>query len=266
MKQALDNAQGFQLKDKKVMPTFENYYAPLWDRGINTDIIGYDDDFDRYQVLIAPVPYAMSEAVGEKFKNFVKNGGILLATYTTAMVNENDLCYLGGLPGAGLREVFGIWNEEIDTLYPDEKNTVRWADGTLTEAVDYCELIHAEGAQVLARYDSDFYAGMPAATVNAYGSGLAYYAAFRDTGDFTQKLVEMVLQKAGITSDFDGALPCGVTAHSRTDGEHTYVFLQNFTYEAQCVTTAATWTDFETGDSVTGPIRLQPLQTLILTK
>ena len=37
----------------------------------------------------------------------------------TAMVNENDLCYLGGFPGAGLREVFGIWNEEIDTLAPD---------------------------------------------------------------------------------------------------------------------------------------------------
>ena len=263
---ALENAQGFQLNDKKVMPAFESYYAPLWDRGINTDVIGYRDDFDRYQVLIAPMPYAMSEEVGQKFKDFVAKGGILLATYTTAMVNENDLCYLGGLPGAGLREVFGIWNEEIDTLYPDEKNTVRCNDGTVVEAVDYCELIHAEGAQVLARYDSDFYAGMPAATVNAFGKGSAYYVAFRDTGAFAKIIVEAVLQKAGITSDFDGALPCGVTAHSRTDGEHTYVFLQNFTYEPQCVPTAATWTDFETGNSLTGPISLQPLQTLILTK
>ena len=30
------------------------------------------------------------------------------------------------------------------------------------------------------------------------------------------------------TSDFDGILPQGVTAHSRTDGDTLYVFLQNF--------------------------------------
>lgn len=263
---ALNNAQGFQLNDKKVMPTFENYYSPLWDRGIDVDVIGYDDDFTRYQVIIAPMPYAMSETVGQKFKDFVARGGILLSTYTTAMVNENDQCYLGGLPGAGLREVFGIWNEEIDTLYPDENNFVRWADGTQVKAVDYCELIHSEGAQVLASYDSDFYAGRPAATVNSYGKGLAYYAAFRDTGDFTDRLVSMVLEKAGITSAFDGKLPYGVTAHARVDEEKTYVFLQNYTYEPQTVHTAIKWTDMEAGTPVTGTIELRPLQTVILVK
>jgi len=262
----LNNAQGFQLNDKKVMPTFEQFYSPLWDRGINTDVIGYDDDFSRYKVLIMPMPYAVSEAVGQKLRAFVEKGGILLSTYTTAMVNENDQCYLGGLPGAGLRPVFGIWNEEIDTLYPEEKNAVRCADGTLVDAVDYCELIHTEGARVLATYDSDFYAGMPAATVNGYGKGFAYYVAFRDTGDFTDRLVAQVLEKAGITSEFDGKLPYGVTAHSRADTGKTYVFLQNYTYEPQSVQTGITWTDVETGETVSGTMQLQPLQTRILVK
>ena len=210
--------------------------------------------------------YATSEEDGKKLASYVENGGILLCTYTTAMVDQYDLCWLGGLPGAGLRKVFGIWNEEIDTLYPQEHNTVRLEDGSIVNAVDYCELIHSEGARVIARYNSDFYAGMAAATVNNYGNGLAYYVAFRDTGKYTNRLVTEILHAAGISSDFDGELPGGVTAHSRTDGENTYVFLQNFTYEPQTVTTNHCWQDHETGSSVSGVIQLQPLQTMILVK
>ena len=107
---------------------------------------------------------------------------------------------------------------------------------------------------------------MPAATVNAFGKGSAYYVAFRDTGDFAKRIVEEVLAKAGVTSDFDGTLPYGVTAHSRTDGEKTYIFLQNYTYEPQTATTSTLWNDFESNETVTEAIRLQPLQTRILVK
>ena len=263
---ALMDVQGFQKNDKKLPETVETYYAALWERGINTDIVGFHDDLSKYKAIIAPMLYSVSEENAQKLREYVADGGTLLGTYATAMADEYDLCYLGGFPGGGLRQVFGIWNEEIDTLYPEERNTVRLENGNIVEAVDYCELIHAETAQTLARYDSDFYAGMPAATVNHFGKGKAYYAAFRDTGDFTRYIVKEVLKTAGITSAFDGKLPSGVTAHSRTDEDKTYVFLQNFTYEAKNVETCNIWQDLETRETITGAITLQPLQTLILTK
>ncbi len=37
--------------------------------------------------------------------------------------------------------------------------------------------MHSEGAEVLATYESDFYAGMPAVTKNSYGKGHVYYVA-----------------------------------------------------------------------------------------
>ena len=37
--------------------------------------------------------------------------------------------------------------------------------------------MHPEGAEVLATYESDFYAGMPAVTKNIYGKGHVYYVA-----------------------------------------------------------------------------------------
>ena len=46
----------------------------------------------------------------------MENGGILIGTYHTGLVNENDLCYLGGWPGAGLGEVFGLWHEDTDAV------------------------------------------------------------------------------------------------------------------------------------------------------
>ena len=75
----------------------------------------------------------------------------------SGIVDENDLCFLGGWPGP-LREMLGIWAEEIDALYENDANAVIPAAGNalgLTGeyvARDFCDLIHAETATVLATY------------------------------------------------------------------------------------------------------------------
>lgn len=263
---AIEDAAGFVKDNKKYRPTLESFYKPLWERGIDTDIIGADDDFSPYSVILAPMRYMVSEELGKKLAKFVENGGTLLCTYMTAMVNENDLCYLGGFPGAGLMDVFGIWNEEIDTLHPNEMNQIKTANGEIFEAHDYCELIHDRGAEVLARYDSDFYKGMPATTVNSFGKGKAYYIAFRDDGSFTDKIVDKILKDNNISSEFDGELPYGVTAHSRTDGENTFVFIENYSGEPVTLKTKIQWHVVETDEIISEEIHLDTNGTAILKK
>lgn len=261
---ALECAWGFNRKDKKLMSTLESFYSSLWQRGIDTDIISCEDNFERYRLIIAPMMYSISEALADKLEGFVRKGGILLATYMTGMVDENDLCYLGGFPCGKLKDVFGIWNEEIDSLYPDESNTVFLNDGSAVSAVDYCEIIHSNTAEVLATYGSDYYKGMPAATVNKYGEGKAYYIAFRDSGDFTDLTVAKLLKDAKISSGFDGDLPLGVTAHTRTDGEKTFVFLQNFSHSEHILKTEKIWHNYENGEILSESFSISPLETLIL--
>ena len=262
---AIDCAQGFQKKDKKLMPTFHKHYRALWDRGINTDIIGFEDDFSGYDLIIAPMIHTVSADLEAKLTAYVEEGGTLLGTYMMGMVNENGLCHLGGFPAGRLKDVFGIWNEEIDTLYPGESNSVLW-DGQGYTAVDYCEVIHPTTAEVLATYGSDFYKDAPALTRNRFGKGSAYYLACRDTGEMTDRLTAELLRGCGITSDFDGELPRGVTAHSRTDGERLYVFLQNFTREACTLKTKEVWSMPEDGTTVTDAITLDAYGTVILKK
>ncbi len=260
---ALQDAQGFQLEDKKILETIEKFYSPLWKRGINTDVIGTEDSFDGYDLLIAPMLYMVSRETEDKLEAYVRAGGTVLCTYMTGMINENDLCHLGGLPAGKLKSVFGIWNEEIDTLYPGETNRVIAGDACY-DAVDYCESIHLQGAKALALYGSDFYKGQPAAAEHTYGSGRAYYIAFRDTGAYADALIEKLLQECAIASDFDGALPEGVTAHSRTDGENTFVFLQNVLNVPVSLQTRNVWTELLSGEPIQGSFTVQPYETLIL--
>ncbi len=131
----------------------------------------------------------MKPGLAERLERFVQDGGTLVCTYWSGIVDEHDLCFLGGFPGP-LRRLLGIWSEEIDALYPDQRNAVvmdrRNALGLSGsyEVRDLCDLVHLETAEQLASYERDFYAGRPAVTVNRFGKGRAFYLAARTEDRF----------------------------------------------------------------------------------
>ncbi len=95
--------------------------------------------------------YMVRPGVAERIEAFVRAGGTFVATYLSGIVDENDLCFLGGWPGP-LRETLGIWAEEIDALYENDANAVlpTAANGLGLSgayvAREFCDLIHAETA------------------------------------------------------------------------------------------------------------------------
>ena len=247
---ALDDAQGFQRKDKKYHPTDRQYYKKLWDRGISVDITNLHRDLSGYDLVIAPMQYMTDAETIENIKNYVKNGGVFYTTYMLGMVNENDLCYLGGFPAGELKDIFGIWNEEIDTLYPGETVKVVAKDGKEYTAVDYCELIHAKGATVLAEYASEFYAGRPALTVNNYGKGKAYYQAFRDNGDLWADILDGLVSELGLEEAIPTPLPAMVSAHIREDGDNRYLFVENYSGKpVRGLSLGGKWKNMESGET-----------------
>ena len=244
---ALDDCQGYAQKDKKYFETCYAYHRVFWKKGINCDIVAPDADLSAYKLVIAPMLYLISQATAENLRQYVEKGGTLYGTYMTGTVDENDLCHLGGIPGCGLKDVFGITAEEIDTLYPEE---VRHAEknGQLHRLVDYCETIHPHGAQVLCSYEDGYYQGTPAVTCNRFGAGHAIYQACRDDGSLKTAILEEWMDKLAIHSEASGELPHGVTCHSRTDGQFTYVFLENYlAQEAAPVQLCQPMTDLMTG-------------------
>lgn len=247
---ALEDSKGFVRKDKKYETTCIEYYKAFWKRGIAVDVINSHGNFEKYDLVVAPMLYMTDDDTIQRIMKFVEKGGTFYATYTLGMVDDTDLCHLGGFPAKGLKDVFGIWNEEIDTLYPNEKVEVVIGEKTY-EGKDYSELIHSKGAEVLATYNSEFYAGMPAATVNSYGKGKAYYQAFRDTGAFWDDMASRILAELGIESTLKVDLPEGVCAHKRGADGVEYLFVQNYSeVPVEDIVVGEGYVDMETGESV----------------
>jgi beta-galactosidase len=164
-------------------------------------------------------------------------------------VDENDLCHLGGIPGGKLKEVFGIIAEEIDTLYPGER---RHAGQKEHELLDYCETVKLCGGEAIACYTDGYYQDTPAVTRNTYGKGMAIYQACRDMGSLKDEVLSGLLEQLDIASavGVKAPMPHGVTAHSRTDGVHTYVFAQNYSdKEAPAIFLGETMENLLTGET-----------------
>ncbi|MFS8501063.1 MAG: beta-galactosidase [Caldicoprobacter sp.] len=269
---AIDDMKGLIQDKKDYLLTCQSHYRPFWENGVPVDVIDMDCDFSGYKLLIAPMLYMVRPGVAERIEKFVEEGGTFVTTYWSGIVDENDLCFLGGFPGP-LRKVTGIWSEEIDSLYDHDVNHVVMKDGNPLglkgeyEARELCDLIHAETAEVLATYKDDFYAGRPALTVNSFGKGKAYYIAFRNNGDFLTDFYRALVAELKLKKAVDTELPQGVTAQMRTDGERVFVFILNFVPEERQVDLREMrFKDMITGEDVTGCIVLPPYGVKILER
>ena len=214
---SLEDAKGF-LQDKTgYEQTIIDHYRSFWKLGVPVNVIDSTRGFDKYRVLAAPMLYMLREGVAERIDAFVRQGGVFVATYITGYVDENDLAFLGGFPGP-LKETLGIWCEEIDALFPEDRNAVEW-EGKSYPAFDLCELIHCRGAEVLGTYRGDFYAGTPALTCKQHGKGKAYFIAARTGYDLLDAFYGKILKEAGVPRIFEAPLPEGVTAEIGGDHE-----------------------------------------------
>lgn len=225
---AINDAIG-PVRDKRYIDTLRQHYAALWRRNISVDIVFSDSDLDGYRVVIAPMLYMLKPGVGERLSEFVRKGGTLVTTYFSGIADEHDLAF-EGYPGP-LRQVLGIWNEEIDALYPEQSNQIVMRDGSGTYRCGrLCALIHSEGAQVLATYGHDFYAGSPVLTRNQFGAGTAYYLASEPEERFLDDLYGRILTEMQVEPVL--TTPAGVEATIRLTEKGPVLFLLNHTAAA----------------------------------
>lgn len=161
-------------KDLKYVDQIHQYYQYFYTKNIPVDMISVDSDLSKYDMVVAPVLYMTKAGLAERITAFVENGGHFVTTFMSGIVNESDNVYLGGYPGP-LREIAGIWVEEIDALAPEQKNGVEFADGNIYTCQLLCDIIHLEGAETVAAYKKDFYGNTPAITKNTYGKGTVWY-------------------------------------------------------------------------------------------
>ena len=190
----------------------------------------------------------------------MENGGTLLTTYFTGVVDENYLAHLGPTPN-GLTDVLGLRATDLDALYPGQSNGLTMDDKRY-KITELCEIPADVTAKTVAAYESDFYAGEPCLTVNTFGKGQAWYLTAKVELDGLRAIYDKVLSGLNVQPALPDALPYGVVATAREN----LVFLQNYSGAAQQVSLSGSYTDVLTGKEVSGTFDMPVNGMMVLQK
>ena len=202
----------------------------------------------------------------------MSGGGVLLMTYWSGIVDENDLCFLGGFPGP-LRNLLGIWAEEIDCLNDGEFNLVQGLagnqcglQGPLSGAPSLRTDPYRRAPRRWPPTGMNFYAGRPAVTVNAFGKGKAWHVASRNDLAFQRDFFTALSKELALPRAIATELPPGVVATARTDGDNAFIFLQNYSAQNHTLTLPQGYWDCLTDAAVSAPLTLSAWDCRILRR
>lgn len=232
---AMEDAQGPRNAGLFYKETALKSYSAFRNLGLDVDMIDMEQSLEDYRIVAAPMVYMFRAGFEEKVRKFVSGGGKFVLTYWSGIVDETDLCFLGGTPH-GLMDVMGLRSTEIDGLYEGEVNSGVPSDGnTLNMARTYacrhlCDLVRLSTAEAVLVYGSDFYKGMPALTKNNFGQGQAYYICADYEQDFYDDFYKKIVEEAKMPLPIE-KIPAGVEVTTRASKEAEYVFIQNFNRE-----------------------------------
>ena len=220
------------------------YYERLWRDGITVDFAHPSADLSGYKLVVAPASYLLSKADAANLTDYVAQGGTLLVSCFSAIVDEHDAVHEGGF-GAPLREALGVTVDEFLPLREGVTESAALADGTALTAAIWQEDVRLEGADVIATHTSGPGAGEPAVTRNSHGAGHGWYVAtvlsvadlapvlrgvYEDAGIRASGLPERVevITRHGADEDFvvainhrDDAVTLVVTGQNLLSGEET---------------------------------------------
>lgn len=96
---ALEDSQGPRNIGMPYHETAVKMYQAIRRQGIDVDILDSEDALEGYEILAVPMLYMFRNQIQDKIRRFVSEGGTLLMTFWSGIVDATDSCFLGGTPG-----------------------------------------------------------------------------------------------------------------------------------------------------------------------
>ena len=241
------------------------FYNALHDRNISVDFARPSEDLSKYRLVFAPSLHLLSGGEADMLKYYVQNGGTLVATFNTGLVDENNMAPASGYPRE-LMELFGLEVLEFDPLPPGEENHLTFKGAFPTSHLHparlWCDIIEPAECQVLATYAKDFYAGKPAMTMNTYGLGKAIYIGTQSHDHFYYDLVGWLRQMCNLHPLLK--VPETVQVSMREKEGTKIFFLLNHQNSPVRIQFYKPMHDFLTGNTFSGNYDLPPHGVLVL--
>ncbi|SHM73438.1 beta-galactosidase [Mucilaginibacter sp. OK098] len=194
-------------------------------RNMDSRVVEISKSSLNYKLLFVPGVTVMDETTANKIRDFVKNGGTVIMTSNSAVVDETGKVFASTHPGR-LSDVFGIrvaGYEETETMNELSRASLKGKKIELnykgknieTESTRF-DVIESKGAEILGNItslDKDY----PVITANQYGKGRAIYVGLPASGEVLGPLLDELIDKLGIKKG--PQVPDGVMAR-QIDAKH----------------------------------------------
>lgn len=228
--------------------------------GVMVDVIWTTADLSSYDVILAPTLLVVPDALAASLTAFVSGGGRLVLTMRSGVKTATNIYTNLTLPGL-FANMTGVRIHDFDVncalgeaLFAcDTPGQPSFAISTRNAVI--CDVLTPTTASTLCTYTGGYFAGRPAVTANAYGSGMVWYVGTGadDVVPYSWLAEQVCTATPSLTCDL--TLPEGVEVAYRSPvagappGTRTVGFVLNFRAAATNVTvpSLAGGTDLLTG-------------------
>ncbi len=203
-----------QQHDGQLQTAFNVFYK----RNIDTRVIDITQSDLKYKLLIIPGVALMDERTAAKVREYVKNGGTVIMTAESAVVDEHNQVFRSTQPGY-LNDVFGIrvasfeetalLNELSKESLKGDQLHVLYGDKTISTASQRFSVVETKGADILGNItslDKDY----PIITSTKYGKGTAIYIGLPAKEDVLNPIIDKLITELSIKKGPE--VPAGIMA------------------------------------------------------
>jgi beta-galactosidase len=211
--------------DEQLQTCFDLFYA----RNMDARVVEISRSSLNYKLLLVPGVAVMDEKTAIKIRDFVQNGGTVIMTTNSAIVDETGKVFASRHPGL-LNDVFGIrvgsyeetevLNEVSKKSYKGKKMELVYRGTLLNTESSRFDIIEPKGAEIIGSItslDKDY----PIITSNKYGKGHAIYVGLPAKSEVLSSLIDELISKLSIKKGPE--VPSGVMA--RLIDEHHLLYL-----------------------------------------
>ncbi|WP_406179582.1 beta-galactosidase [Streptomyces canus] len=237
------------------------YYRAAREAGADVDVVPHTADLTPYDVVLAPALHMVKGDLAARLEAVAERGGTVLATFLSGRVDAHDRAFLTDVPGP-LAPLMGIRIDEWDSREAEFAQPIPELASTGRLVF---EIVQLRGAETVATYGSDFYAGTPAVTRNVYGRGQGWYVATALDQPGVDQVVRRVLSRHDLVGPYADHEGLETAARIAPDGTRL-LFLLNHSAQSAGLTAHTTATDLLSGKKVEAgdPLPLDPLGVAVL--